>query len=65
MMSPERYSELEEGESELTSEEIAAGWHFCLEWDFMLINACDPDGEKCDCKIGGDDHSAISPVEFN
>ena len=36
-MTPERYNEIESDiNSKLTEEEIAQGWHFCLEFDGML-----------------------------
>jgi hypothetical protein len=33
----------------LTEEETRAGWHFCPEWDLLLTNHNDPDGEHCSC----------------
>lgn len=36
-MTPERYNLIEYGEERLSQEEMSKGWHFCYEWDFMLI----------------------------
>lgn len=37
-MIPERYKELSKSNSlPLTQEEIKAGWHFCYEYDGMLV----------------------------
>jgi hypothetical protein len=33
----------------LTPAEITAGWHFCPEWDFLLTNYKDHEGEACTC----------------
>ena len=49
-MTPERYRELElDYNLKLTPEEVAAGWHFCMEWDGMLINRHHKEGEACFC----------------
>jgi len=31
-----------------------AGWHFCPDWDFMLIGPEWPEMECCTCKIKPD-----------
>jgi hypothetical protein len=33
----------------LTEEEINQGWHFCPEWDYLLINSENVEGESCTC----------------
>lgn len=49
-MTPERYRELNSAASgTLTAEEMRAGWHFCPDWDFLLINPSEPEGESCCC----------------
>lgn len=49
-MTPERKRELEADESlQLTSEEVAEGYHFCMDWDGMLIHKDDPEAECCTC----------------
>jgi hypothetical protein len=45
-----RLSSLELGEGELTKEEIEDGWHFCCDWDGMLIHPELPEGDCCNCK---------------
>lgn len=32
-----RYDMLMEGDTKLTVQEVKAGWHFCQEWDSLLI----------------------------
>ena len=41
--------ELELNDGELTKEEIEEGWHFCIEWDGLLIKRGDPEAECCNC----------------
>lgn len=37
-MTPERWQELMDDQaSRLTPEEVGEGWHFCPDWDFLLI----------------------------
>lgn len=26
------------------------GWHFCADWDFMLVGPVDPEWECCTCE---------------
>lgn len=47
-MTEERYRTLEYGESVLTYEELNEGWHFCPDWDFLLIQ--DGQSEPCCCE---------------
>ena len=51
-MNKQRYRDLQNFRDKLTKEEIAEGWHYCLEWDEMLVH---PEWEearvcKCECK---------------
>lgn len=49
-MSNERYQELMDNPNLwLTAEEIEAGWHFCCEWDYLLIHPSHPEAECCTC----------------
>jgi hypothetical protein len=34
----------------LTKEEAEEGWHFCWDWDGLLIHKDDPEAECCTCK---------------
>jgi len=54
-MTKERYKELRFDENvTLTNKEIREGWHFCLEWDGMLINKyTSPEGKCCKCALIG------------
>lgn len=45
-----RYSNLMADLSILTPTEIAAGWHFCPDWDFLLICPDYPESESCTCR---------------
>lgn len=52
-MTRERWVALErDHKAKLTPEEMAEGWRFCCEWDGMLINVNDKDGEGqcCTCR---------------
>lgn len=49
-MSDERYFALCESDTkELTEEEIAAGWHFCWDFDGALIHPDWEEAESCHC----------------
>ena len=45
----ERYTSLMKGEGTLTQEEKAGGWHFCWEWDGMLIHRTWVEAKYCTC----------------
>ena len=51
-MTPERMKELESNQDVISEEEWEDGWHFCPEWDGMLVNSNDKEGEGscCICK---------------
>lgn len=44
-----RYNDLMAEKTELTNDEIADGWHFCAEWDFLLIHPTWPESKCCSC----------------
>lgn len=49
-MNPDRYKLLMEDDSEpLTTEEIARGWHFCFEFDGLLVGPGMQEEEVCRC----------------
>ena len=50
-MSNERYDELMKSDSELklTQEEINKGYHFCVEWDGLLIGHEMMEFDFCSC----------------
>lgn len=52
-MTDERYRLVSESDTEpLTPEEIAAGWHFCLEFDGLLVGPDMPmELSVCTCDI--------------
>jgi hypothetical protein len=35
--------------SKLTQEELREGWHYCAEWDQMLVGPTMPEWEACLC----------------
>lgn len=35
----------------LTKEEVADGYHFCKDWDGLLVGPDDPEVESCTCKL--------------
>ena len=45
-----RYQELMRNDDlELTPEELAEGWHFCAEWDCLLVGPGMGELEPCKC----------------
>ena len=48
-MNPRRYRALDEAGTGLLPAEIDAGWHFCEDWDGMLIGPRSPEMENCLC----------------
>ena len=50
-MTKKRYNFLSQGgeDNELTKEEIEAGWHFCSEWNYMLIHKTWVQFKFCEC----------------
>lgn len=52
-MTDERYLQLVRNEEEcLTSEEIAAGWHFCYEFDGLLVGPGMEETQFCHAHCG-------------
>jgi hypothetical protein len=51
-MTEERYEELmwKDKGSTLTMEEYDLGWHFCVDWDFLLIGPGMAETDCCTCK---------------
>lgn len=45
-----RYEELMCGNAKLTTEEMKSGWHFCCEWDELLIHPTWPEAICCRCR---------------
>lgn len=49
-MTGTRYKELRNNlDLRLTQEEIDEGWHFCADWDGLLIHKDHPESESCSC----------------
>jgi hypothetical protein len=48
-MNRERYIELDNSGTGLTKEEWEAGWHWCLEWDDMLVGPGTQEALVCSC----------------
>lgn len=50
-MTDQRYNELmEDMDKNLTNEEIEEGWHFCWEWDGLLVGpGMEDELEPCHC----------------
>lgn len=49
-MTPSRWIHLNRTGKALRPDEIAAGWHYCLDWDGLLIHPGDPEHEYCICQ---------------
>lgn len=43
----------------LSSEEISQGWHFCYNWDGLLIGPGNPKMDNCKCKIEKRAHNIL------
>ena len=53
MMTPERRKELDSSpDACLTDEELAEGYHFCCEWDYLMVGPNDGEADCC-CCYGG------------
>ena len=54
-MSEERWKSIEaDYDAKLEAEEISIGWHFCPEWDGMLVGpGMDEFEHWCTCGLGG------------
>lgn len=51
-MTRDRYIFLEKHyEEKLTSEEVAEGWHWCDDWDFMLVGPGMEELAYCSCGL--------------
>ena len=49
-MTDKRYIELDSGpDPQLTPEELKEGWHFCPDWDYMLLGPGMSDLGGCLC----------------
>lgn len=48
-MTPERRAELNKTGKGLTLKEWVSGFHFCHEWDGLLVGPEDPENESCTC----------------
>jgi len=48
-MTEQRYREVEVDNKPLTKEELEDGWHFCPEWDYMLIHPSFDAADACLC----------------
>jgi len=48
-MDRERFLELDRSGKGLTDEEYAQGYHWCYEWDEMLVGPGQPEALVCSC----------------
>lgn len=49
-MDYKRYVKLNrEEEPVLTDEEVSQGWHFCYDWDYLLVGPGTAEIESCNC----------------
>ena len=54
-MTDERYWEIERSQTvRLTPEELAEGWHFCPDWDSMLVGPGMAELGACLCRLPGE-----------
>jgi len=50
-MTNTRYKQLQNDTSILTKQEIAEGWHYCLDWDDMLCHPEWDEAKVCNCEV--------------
>ena len=50
-MTKDRYTALMRGDESLTDAEMSQGWHFCWDWDGLLISPDMPEFNACICKV--------------
>lgn len=58
-MDDKRYQEANTGDCVLTQSEIDEGWHFCYEWDCLLVGP-EMEDELAVCTCLPDDHEVYS-----
>lgn len=59
-MTEERYKELMDNQQlKLTEAEITEGYHFCPDWDVLLIHKFDMECEFCTCEEHTEEQKAI------
>lgn len=50
-MTPARYQQVNEQDQPLTDAEVKAGWHFCGEWDDLLVGPEMGELAVCACEL--------------
>lgn len=63
-MTTERYTFLMEDEHPLTAEEMLEGWHFCCEFDGLLVGPGMTELEFCQCHDRSHPVYATTPVSL-
>jgi len=48
-MDKERYHKVDLAGAGLTADELAEGWHFCYDWDELLVGPPMPEYDGCGC----------------
>lgn len=57
-MTPQRLYDLNHYKAhDLTPEEMAEGWHWCQDWDFMLVGPGMPLEQECCCCFKDNEHA--------
>lgn len=54
-MTYDRYCELEFFGGVISPEELKEGWHFCPDWDGLLVGPKMPEMECCTCDLHKED----------
>ena len=60
-MNTKRYIEIDNAGTGLTKEELEQGWHFCNDWDGMLVGPGCDEADCCTCGIPAIEAYKVSP----
>jgi hypothetical protein len=62
-MTKEHYNALMDGEAELTAAEVSEGWHWCMEFDGLLVGPGMSELRACFCWHGSHPVYSTRPPE--
>lgn len=60
-MTPNQLAAKFEHAGEVDAEHSAKGWHFCWDWDFLVVGPGTPEWDGCNCGVKERVDGAFSP----